>query len=184
MIFAFLCCSCFPVTIEKHKDKLAFKEPENAWNYETLKVPCGKCISCQMSRAGEWATRATQESKYHLHNCFVTLTYAPEHLPENESLNKEDLRLFFKRVRTKFKGVKFKYLASGEYGHNPKDNKIERPHYHICFFGIDFADKYVFYLNKIGQRVFRSKTLEDLWPFGHSTIGEFTYETAAYTARS
>ena len=35
----------------------------------------------------------------HTSNCFITLTYAPEHCPKDMSLNYEDFQLFMKRLR-------------------------------------------------------------------------------------
>jgi hypothetical protein len=166
---------------EAGKPKYVFKKPVQHWNYKEQMVPCGKCISCKLQKSAEWATRATHEAQMHIFNCFITLTYAPENLPENESLEPLHLKNFIKKLRRRFKN--FKYLACGEYGHNPRDNRIERPHYHLCLFGIDFQDKKYFFTNNIGQPVYRSELLEKLWDKGHSTVCEFTYETAAYTAR-
>lgn len=168
---------------ENGKDKYVFKQPDASHRFKSQKVACGKCISCKMSRASEWATRAYHESQCHLHNCFITLTYAPEKLPENESLQPLDLKNFIRRLRDHIKPMKIKYLACGEYGRNPKTGDIQRPHYHLCIFGYDFPDKYYFFSNKLGQPVYRSNTLETLWEEGISSIAQMTYETAAYTAR-
>lgn len=175
---------CWRVGVtENGKPNYVFKKPDYHWQYESQMVPCGKCISCKLQKSAEWATRAYHESMFHTDNCFVTLTYAQEHLPLNNSLSTEDLRIFIKKVRDYVRPHKFKYLACGEYGSKPKTGDIERPHYHICFFGIDFLDKYYFFSNKLGQPVYRSYKLEKLWPYGISSIAEFTYETAAYTSR-
>ena len=34
-----------------------------------------------------------------------------------------------------------------------------------------------------GIRLYRSKALEELWPYGISSVGELTFESAAYVAR-
>ena len=86
-----------------------------------------------------------EETKVHSKLCFVTLTYAPEHVPQlvdtssgevSLSLNKKHLQDWFKRIRRNFqlKKIKaeFKYFACGEYG-----PRTLRPHYHIFFFGLD-----------------------------------------------
>lgn len=72
-----------------------------------------------------------------------------------------------------------RYYACGEYGRN---NTI-RPHYHICLFGHDFPDKYLWKLSKQGYPIYRSPTLETIWTLGFSSIGDLTMETAGYTAR-
>lgn len=153
------------------------------WLYESQKVPCGKCVSCKLQKASEWAVRCEHESKFHAENCFITLTYAPEHLPQNASLVPKHLTDFIKRLRERIKPKLIKYFACGEYGHSPSTGNIERPHYHLCLFGMDFTDKKFFFNNKLEQPVYRSNLLESVWTFGHSTVAEFTFETAGYTAR-
>lgn len=71
-----------------------------------------------------------------------------------------------------------RFYMCGEYG-----EKLGRPHYHICLFNCDFADKKHYDRTAQGHELYTSSTLEKLWPFGLSTIGELTFETAAYTAR-
>lgn len=142
-----------------------------------LDLPCGRCIGCRLERSRQWATRCVHESRSHAANCFVTLTYSPEHLPANGSLHYPDFQRFMKRLRKHFgKGVRF-YMC-GEYG-----EELDRPHYHACLFGIDFSGDRKLWSNNNGHKLYRSPTLEFLWPFGFSTIAELTFDTAAYTAR-
>jgi len=82
-----------------------------------------------------------------------------------------------KRLRFHFADKKIKFFACGEYG----DESL-RPHYHACLFGIDFADRW-HYKTKKGIKHYRSPTLEKLWTFGNSDIGDVTFESAAYVAR-
>lgn len=65
-----------------------------------------------------------------------------------------------------------------EYG-----EKFRRPHYHACLFGIDFADKKHFKNSPSSFQLYESATLQKLWPYGFSSIGEITFESAAYIAR-
>jgi hypothetical protein len=70
-----------------------------------------------------------------------------------------------------------RYFHCGEYG--PETN---RPHYHALLFGYRPSDPELFSAD--GEiRLYTSKELSKNWPFGHSTFGELTFETAAYTAR-
>lgn len=112
----------------------------------------------------------------HAENCFITLTYNDEHLPGDGSLNKKHFQDFAKRLR-KSTGKKIRYFHCGEYGEN-----LSRPHYHACIFGHDFQDKQLFKTVN-GFPLFTSDSLTALWPFGFTTIGALTFETAAYTAR-
>lgn len=123
------------------------------------------------------------EAQMHDQNCFITLTYAPEYLPSDGSLHLEHFQKFMKRLRKRY-GAGIRFFHCGEYG---EENK--RPHYHCILFGFDFPDKVlrreVFNPKTPGQYVpyYNSKSLEELWPFGISIIGDVTFESCAYVAR-
>lgn len=70
-----------------------------------------------------------------------------------------------------------RYFHCGEYG-----ELLKRPHYHAILFGVDFADKKLWKQSAAGP-LFRSEILEKLWPFGFSSIGAVTFESACYVAR-
>lgn len=120
--------------------------------------------------------RCTHEAQMHQHNCFITLTYDQKHLPKNGSLNKKHFQDFMKRLRKKI-GIKIRYYHSGEYG-----EKFRRPHYHACLFGYAFPDKTVWKSNGTNT-LYVSRELNEVWPFGFSSIGNFDFNTAAYVAR-
>lgn len=70
------------------------------------------------------------------------------------------------------------FYMAGEYG------EIHgRPHYHALLFGVDFADKKLHGRSKAGEYIYRSQTLEKLWPHGYSSIGEANFNSAAYISR-
>lgn len=146
--------------------------------YEDLPIilPCGKCIGCRLERSRQWAIRIMHESSLHEESCFVTLTYNDEYLPSNGSLVLNDFQKFMKRLRMEFKDKKIRFFHCGEYG-----GKLGRPHYHVCIFGIAFNDR-VCYNNGEGV-VYASPTLSKLWPFGFSSVGELSFESASYVAR-
>lgn len=139
-----------------------------------IQVPCGQCIACRLARSREWAIRCTHEAQLHEHNCWLTLTYDNDHLPEGGTLVKADLQKFFKRYRKRC--GKLRYYACGEYG-----EKLGRPHYHAIIFGHDFADKKLHQSGKFPLYV--SETLSSIWPLGHAILANFSFESAAYTAR-
>jgi len=140
-------------------------------------VPCGKCIGCKLEKSRQWAIRCMHEASMYKDNCFITLTYNNDHLPADNSLNHEHFQKFFKRLRKKY-GDRIRYYMCGEYG-----EKFSRPHYHACIFNFAFHDMYLFRVDSRGTRLYRSPELEKLWPYGFSTIGEVTFESAAYVAR-
>lgn len=85
-----------------------------------------------------------------------------------------------KRLRKHFYGNQkgnVRYFHCGEYGDN-----LGRPHHHACLFNLEFSDKTLWSVRE-GIRLYRSKTLENLWPHGASTVGDVTFESAAYVAR-
>lgn len=144
---------------------------------QEVTVPCGQCVGCRLERSRQWAIRCVHEASCHSENCFITLTYSDEFLPPWLSLVKSDFQKFMKRLRKKFPGRVIRYFHAGEYG-----DLTGRPHYHACLFGFDFPDKYPWATRK-GFQAWRSKILEELWPFGNSEIGSVTFESAAYVAR-
>lgn len=142
-----------------------------------VSVPCGQCIGCRLERSRQWAMRCVHESQLHEQNCFITLTYNPEHLPADGSLHLEHFQNFMKRLRERF-GSGIRFFHCGEYGEN-----FGRPHYHAILFGFDFSDKILFKQNN-GVKLYVSQTLNDLWQGqGFCTIGDVTFESCAYVAR-
>lgn len=121
--------------------------------------------------------RCVLEARQHQQNCFITLTYDDENLPKSKSLDKTHLQKFFKRLRKQNPNTPLRYYACGEYG-----DRTKRAHYHACLFGMDFADKIEF--RKIGDNtLYISEELNKLWGNGLTSIGNLTFESAAYCAR-
>lgn len=154
------------------------------------------------------------EAKYYSENeCwFLTLTYDDDHLTSHtvvdekngdiitgSSLDKNDLRKFWKKVRYYYPDSKIKYIDAGEYG-----SHTNRPHYHAIVFGLPLPlDGLKTYKNnEMGDRLWstvptdattiRGKTrkkeiklpsLEEIWGKGFVTVGRLTIESAAYVAR-
>nr|QJB19455.1 MAG: replication initiator protein [Microvirus sp.] len=177
------------------KPTISFKNPFGRPSPDRvgIQVPCGQCIGCRLERSRQWAIRCVHESKCHEENAFITLTYRQENLPKDGSLHKDHFQNFMKRLRRQLDkgfiyekdgkevqfegGCKIKFFHCGEYG-----EKGARPHYHACIFGFSFPDKKL-YSERDGSKLYRSDLLESLWPFGFSTIGNVTFESAAYVAR-
>jgi len=144
----------------------------------TLNLPCGQCVGCRLERSRQWAIRCMHEASLYEHNCFITLTYDDDHLPPDRSLNYGDFQLFMKRFRKKFFSSKIRFYMCGEYG-----ELLGRPHFHACIFNFDFMDKTFWNKTSSNSRIFRSASLEELWPFGYSSIGDVNFQSAAYVAR-
>lgn len=157
---------------------ITFKFSE-AFNDLPVTVPCGQCIGCRLERSRQWAVRCIHEAQMHESNSFITLTYDNEHLPSNGSLVPEHFTLFMKRFRKELSHdeILIRYFMCGEYG-----SLYVRPHYHAIIFGYSFPDRTHWQTNK-GITLCRSGLLERLWPYGFSTVGDCTFESAAYVAR-
>ena len=132
-----------------------------------------------------WATRCTHEASQWKQNCFITLTY--RQTPDNNSLDPQDTRNFIRKLRYHLK-TPFKYFLVGEYGDN-----FDRPHYHALIFGYDFG------LNRHHRNSLEDETssltqlhntsaldcpeLTNLWGLGYTSVGELTFDSAAYCAQ-
>lgn len=155
--------------------------PRTPWNLErtSLRVPCSRCIGCRLERSRQWAVRCMHEASLYENNCFITLTFNNQSLADlcpDGSLNVRHFQLFMKKLRKRF-GDGIRFFHCGEYG-----AKFRRPHYHAILFNFDFTDKYLWKVDN-GYKLYRSNDLESLWPFGHSSVGSATFESAAYVAR-
>lgn len=143
-----------------------------------LELPCGQCIGCRVERSRQWAMRIVHESEMHERCCFVTLTYDAEHLPADGGLHVTDWQKFAKRLRKRV--GPFRFFHCGEYG-----ERSFRPHYHACLFGVDFrADRVLLRRSADGSTsLYFSPLLTEVWGLGHCSVGELSYESAAYVAR-
>lgn len=143
---------------------------------DPIKVPCGQCLGCRLERSRQWATRCIHEASLWPQNCFITLTFDDGHLPRNNSLVPKIYVDFMKRLRKKY-GEGIRFFHCGEYG-----SLYERPHHHAILFNFDFPDKELWSVRN-GNNLYRSRSLESLWPFGFCSIGAVTFDSAAYVAR-
>lgn len=169
----------------------------DGWADRKVTLPCGRCIGCRLERSRQWAMRCVHEASMYDNNCFITLTYRDERLPVDGSLDLTVFQRFMKRLRKAY-GPGIRFFHCGEYG-----SEFARPHYHACLFNFDFSDR-VFLKENNGCRLFTSKSLIDLWcdsngidlpkpagwigyynpkAIGFSTVGDVTFESAAYVAR-
>ena len=167
-----------PITI--HKRGFTFRLAEG-YREPHAAVPCGQCLGCRLDWAADWALRCEKEAKCWPHNSFVTLTYTDDELPigatTRSTVSKREFQLFMKRLRKELDDQVIRFFASGEYG-----EKNDRAHYHALLFNCHFPDR-VRWRESRGHTLYRSPTLERLWPFGFSTIGEVNFQTANYVAR-
>ena len=161
------------------KRSVVFKRSEGLYD-RPVTVPCGKCIGCKLEFSRQWAMRCVHESQLYDNNCFLTLTYDDGNIPKGGTLVKSHFQKFMKRLRKfvnkQYPGKRIKYLHCGEYG-----SESGRPHYHAIIFNYDFEDKKPC-LELSDTNHYSSESLEKLWPYGFSLIGEVNFNTCAYVA--
>ena len=153
-------------------------------------VPCGQCVGCRLEYSRQWAMRCLDEAKMHKENSFITLTYDDAHIPVDRSLERRSsvgidgkvkpegaFQLFMKRLRKRL-NKKVRFYHAGEYG-----ERFGRPHYHALIFGHGFSDRQFLKRTGSGFNIYMSKELQSCWPFGYTSVGDVTFESAAYVAR-
>jgi len=143
----------------------------------SLSLPCGQCRLCRLERSRVWAVRCMHEASLSDFNSFLTLTYAPQHLPKDGSLDYSHFQSFMRRLR-KFYPAKVRFYMCGEYG-----ERDGRPHYHALLFNCHFEDRRFFKVGPSGSRLYISDKLDELWGLGHCFIGAVSFRSAAYVAR-
>lgn len=171
----------------KNQAPSVFLSPE----WKAIKTPCGGCLDCRLRKSREMAIRCVHEAQMNAEkgNCFITLTYNNENLPEGNTFDFSHPVKFMKRLR-RYYGNGIKSYGCAEYG-----EKGGRPHYHLLVFGLRPSDMY-FWRNSGNPRMqcklYRSPSIEKLWgkgkgknfvQFGNVEIGEVTFQSAAYVAR-
>lgn len=141
-----------------------------------LDLPCGKCADCRKKRATGWKARLMHEAQCHADKHFLTLTYAPEHLPASGGLEYGDVQAFLKRTRTALSrdGRKsFRFFVCGEYG-----DRGGRPHWHMIVFGLKLDDV------KLKTPSFgESAWLSGLWGKGFVSVGPVTDKSLGYVTK-
>lgn len=147
---------------------------ERPFSRAGLQLPCGKCMPCRLARRRLWVTRQRLEATSHGDNCFVTLTYRDDALPDGYQLHPPDLRDFLKRLRERVKPIRFRFFAVGEYG-----DASQRPHYHLSVFGLSG------HTDKAGSR-YRywgfAREIQLAWALGQTFTVPFSDLTARYVA--
>lgn len=122
--------------------------------------------------------RIMHEASLYEENCFLTLTYRDEELPEHDSLSMRNWQLFMKRLKKRLKGRKIRFYQCGEYGETTL-----RPHNHAILFDWDPPDKVFLKYTETGKPLYTSAFLDEVWSHGDCYIGDVTFESAAYCGR-
>lgn len=147
-------------------------------------APCGSCLSCRINKVRDWEHRQLLQHQFGPHphgSSFLTLTYAPECLPEDLSVDPEHHRLFMNNFKVSAKrrfGVSnLKFFSCAEYG-----DKLQRPHFHYNLFGFPACP---YAAERRGQRYRPCRCdicsfVEGVWDKGNVLSGDFNSATAQY----
>lgn len=145
--------------------------------------PCGKCYTCKMRRIHGWAFRLQQQGLVSESALFITLTYDTTHVPITPngfmSLNKNDLQLFWKRLRKRhhkrsgLSHLKISYYVAGEYG-----GETHRPHYHAIVFNAHPDD-----ISEAWKQTPPNRPDDEPTPIGHIHFGTLTIASIVYTLK-
>lgn len=140
--------------------------------------PCGRCFPCLHKRKRVWTHRIMLESLLHKDNCFITLTYADEHLPKGGSLAPSEIQQWLKRFRFAIAPLRIRYYVIGEYG-----DATQRPHYHAAIFGYP---KCRFGVSRYSRErkdcCDVCDTVRDTWGRGNVYVGSLETQSAQYVA--
>lgn len=164
--------------------RMIFRSPvgENPFDYVMGMARCRKCIGCVHDRARDVSIRAMHEARVVGTSCFLTLSYAPGHVPRHGSLCRDDMKAFMFRLRTHLRrkhGAKVRAYYCGEYG-----ERTLRPHYHAILYGWDFSqDRVPTGSSKHGHPMFTSRLLDELWGHGMCWVNHMGQEVAQYAAK-
>jgi len=133
-------------------------------------IDCGKCEGCRARQKRDWAIRIAHEAQLWERNCFVTLTYDDDHLPEY--ISRQHVKTFLQRLKH-HSSREVRYYVAAEYG-----ERTRRPHYHAIIFNEDFLGG----AYDINDQLYGNKILDRIWKKGSTAIAPFTFATAMYTA--
>lgn len=153
------------------------------WSKEfvPMEFPCRKCIFCRLDQARQKAIRCLHHAQeFPDKNCFLTLTYSEENL-ESPRLIYRHWQNFMKKLRSEIGSHpddRISVMVTGEYG-----DKGKRPHWHALLFNFIPDDKKIDRTTELGDRVYTSKFIDDLWGKGRTEFGDITLHSAGYVAR-
>ncbi len=135
---------------------------DEAHRFDGVPFPCGQCLPCRINKRRIWTHRLLLELYGHEEACFLTMTYANEHLPSDHLVNKATCQKYLKRLRKYYAGRHIRYYLVGEYG-----GLYGRPHYHAILFGLPASEEAM---------------LQKIWSFGRCRAYPANHDTIQYVA--
>lgn len=144
--------------------------------------PCGRCEGCFQRRQGDWVERNMRELQAAGGTaCFLTLTYADEHLPENGGVSVPDFQGFMHRLRKavlRAFGVQLRFFGCLEYG--DREDRLKRPHVHVLVYGWWPEDAEAIEASQGGWPQWQSDLVARVWGKGRCVVSEVSPQSIAY----
>ena len=153
-------------------------------------VPCGSCPNCRMKYRKQMAVRIMMEQLIEkpVHSYFLTLTYAPDFIPQVNGRNcfsKEHITTFLDSLRNKvsLRGFTLRMFLTCEYG-----EEGYRPHYHALIFLYNSRSEATPCIpyprltpgKQAPHFYFAENVVSPLWKFGFVYQGTVTPESILY----
>lgn len=148
-------------------DRETYLKGKNTLYVNYYMTRCGKCLACRIYKGYEWSNRLQAEAKKWPFVYFITFTFNDQNL-EKVDLKKpmREFQLFMKRLRKKFKDLKFKYYATAELG-----GETLRFHYHsILFSDFPIFNDWYKYKKTAKAQYYISPTLNQIWGNGYAPL--------------
>lgn len=137
---------------------------------------CGQCLPCRFNARRVWAHRIMLEASLYENNCFATLTYDDEHIPEGETLVPKHLQDWLKVIRKRIEPDRLRFYGVGEYG-----DESQRPHYHVALFNFESC-RWVQTRSNRNECCDRCSLVRDTWDKGKVFLGTLEDHSAQYVA--
>lgn len=169
------------------------RNPDRYAHYlkKSMSLNCGRCLICRKRRALELAHRCVLHSSLYKENCFITLTWDPEHPEYHNNFDYSEIQKFKKKLRNEYRSaycdiqtrkLKFHYWKKIEIFNVHEYGKKGKKHWHLIVFNHDFKDK-ILYTENNGIKIFKSQRLRELWKYGYNTVGDVSIASAMYQAQ-
>lgn len=200
-----------PFDFRRFVDDETFKREYSKYdgsNYESVIIPCGKCMLCTRRYRMHWVLRCMHEARFYEQMCYLTLTVDDSHINEVfppspvssmidghrwNSLQHKPFQDFMKRLRRRLDyGVKYSVVRDGRFIPGIYHGEGKPLRYFMCGEYGDTTHRphyhaivYGFYppdAKPLRDGLSTSDLLTSVWPFGFHTVAKVEPACVSYVA--